>query len=72
MTWTAIARAEHNRDRVRFPSDLTDSERALIAPMVPPAKLSGRPRTTDMRDVVEAILFIASSNCQSRMSGDAL
>jgi putative transposase len=67
MTWTAIARAEHNRDRLRFPSDLTDREWALIAPMVPAAKRGGRPRTTDMRDVVEAILFIASSGCQWRM-----
>ena len=67
MTWTAIARAEHNRDRLRFPSDLTDREWALIAPMVPAAKRGGRPRTTDMRDVVEAILFIASSRCQWRM-----
>ncbi|MCO4053298.1 MAG: IS5 family transposase [Bosea sp.] len=70
MTWTAIARAEHNRDRLRFPSDLTDREWALIAPMVPAAKRGGRPRTTDMRDVVEAILFIASSGCQWRMLPD--
>jgi putative transposase len=60
MTWTAIARAEYNRDTLRFPSDLTDREWALIAPLISPAKRSGRPRTTDMRDVVEAILFIAS------------
>jgi putative transposase len=71
MTWTAIARAKHNRDRLRFPSDLTDREWALIAPMVPAAKRGGRPRTTDMRDVVEAILFIASSGCQwSMLTGD--
>jgi putative transposase len=67
MTWTAIARGEHNRDRLRFPSDLTDREWALIAPMVPAAKRGGRPRTTDMRDVMEGILFIASSGCQWRM-----
>lgn len=67
MTWTAIARAEHNRDHLRFPSDLTDREWALLAPLIPPAKRGGRPRTTDMRAVVEAILFIASSGCQWRM-----
>lgn len=67
MTWTAIARAEHDRDTLRFPSDLTDREWALIAPLIPPAKRGGRPRTTDMRGVVEAILFIASSGCQWRM-----
>jgi putative transposase len=67
MTWTATARAEHNRDDLRFPSDLTDREWAVIAPMLPAAKRGGRPRTTDMRDVVEAILFLASSGCQWRM-----
>jgi transposase len=53
MTWTAIARAEHNRDVLRFLECLTDREWALIAPMMPRAKKGGRPRTTDMRDVVE-------------------
>jgi putative transposase len=67
MTWTAIARHEHNRDALRFPSDLTNREWALIAPLMPEAKHGGRPRTTNMRDVVEAILYIASSGCQWRM-----
>jgi len=67
MTWTAIARREHNRDALRFPSDLTDREWALIDPLIPPARRGGRPRTTNMRGVVEAILFIASSGCQWRM-----
>ncbi len=67
MTWTNIARAEHNRDRLRFPSDLTDREWALVAPMIPASRPGGRPRTTAMRDVVEAILVIASSGCPRRM-----
>lgn len=67
MTWTDIARAEHDRDRLRFPSDLTDREWAVVAPMIPAPRRGGRPRTTDMRDVFEAILFIASSGCPWRM-----
>ncbi|MCA3632944.1 MAG: transposase [Methylobacterium sp.] len=67
MTWTDIDRAELNRDALRFPSDLTAREWALIAPLGPSAKRGGQPRTTDMRDVVEAILFIASGGCQWRM-----
>ena len=67
MTWTVIARREHNRDALRFPSDLTDREWALIEPMIPPAKRGGRCRTTKMRSVVEAILYIASSGCSWRM-----
>ncbi|QAS80855.1 IS5/IS1182 family transposase [Rhizobium leguminosarum bv. trifolii] len=67
MSWTAIARREHNRDALRFPSDLKDREWALIKPLIPPARRGGRRRTTNMRSVVEAILYIASSGCQWRM-----
>jgi putative transposase len=67
MAWTAIARREHNRDALRFPSDLTDREWALIEVFIPAARGGGRPRTTDMRSVVEAILYVASSGCQWRM-----
>lgn len=67
MTGTDIARAKHNRDRLRFPSDLTDREWAVVAPLIPRPRPGGRPRTTDMRDVMEAILFIASSGRAWRM-----
>jgi putative transposase len=67
MAWTDIARAEHNRDRLRFPSDLTDREWAVVAPLIPAPRPGGRPRTTQMRDVMEAVLFIASSGCAWRM-----
>ena len=40
--WTDIARAEHNRDRLRFPSDLTDREWAVVAPMIPAPRPGGR------------------------------
>ena len=67
MPWNDTARVEHRRDFARYPSDLTDREWALIAPLLPPAKPGGRPRTTDLREVVEAILYMASSGCQWRM-----
>ena len=67
MPWNDTARVEHRRDAVRYPSDLTGREWELIAPMLPPAKRGGRPRTTDLRAVVDAILYIASSGCQWRM-----
>jgi len=67
MPWNDITRADHNRNSERYPSDLTDAEWALIAPLLPPAKAGGRPRTTDLRDVSDAILYIASSGCQWRM-----
>ncbi len=67
MPWDDTARVEDRRDTARYPSDLTDREWALIAPLLPGAKRGGRPRTTDLRAVVDAILYLASSGCQWRM-----
>ncbi len=43
---------------------MTDQEWALIAPFMPPRKRTGRPRTTDLGAVVDAILYLASTGCQ--------
>ena len=67
MAWTDITREQHRRAGLRYPSDLTDAEWGLIAPLLPPARRGGRPRTTDLREVVNAILYLASSGCQWRM-----
>src|SRR5262245_42537993 len=48
-----------------YPSDLTDAQWALIQPHIP-VSTGGRPRTTDMRDVVDAILYILRTGCQWR------
>ena len=39
-----------------YPSDLTDEEWRILEPWIPPEKPGGRPRTTDMREVINAIL----------------
>jgi putative transposase len=49
-----------------YPSDLTDEQWALIEPHLPPAPTGGRPRSTDMRDVLDAILSILRTGCQWR------
>ena len=67
MTWTGIARREHSREGLRYPSDMTDREWLLTAPFIPSAKSGGRPRTTDMREVVNAFLYIAASGCSWRL-----
>ena len=41
--WTATTRARHNRDRLRFASDLTDAEWAVLERHLPPAAVIGRP-----------------------------
>lgn len=67
MAWNDTAREEYKRTGSGYPSDMTDREWAIIEPVLPPAKRGGRPRTTDLRKVMNAILYIASSGCQWRM-----
>ena len=61
MGWTEITRAQYERRCPRYASDLTDAEWALIAPKMPSANPIGRPRKTDLREVVNALLYMASS-----------
>jgi putative transposase len=49
-----------------YPSDITDAQWALIEPHIPPAHPGGRPRKTDLRDVVDAIFYILRTGCQWR------
>ena len=66
MPWDDIARAEYARRTTRYASDLTDREWNLIAPFMPEERGLGRPRTTDLREVLNAILYIATSGCPWR------
>jgi putative transposase len=45
------------RGQPLLPSDLTDQQGHRIAPLLPPARPGGRPRTTDLREIVNAIRF---------------
>lgn len=63
MPWTETARREYERRGRRYATDLTDREWSLIEPLLPKPKRLGRPRTTDLREVVNAILYLASSGC---------
>jgi transposase len=49
---------------LRYPSDLTDAEWALIEPMIPPAKRGGRRREVNVREVVNAIFYVLATGCQ--------
>ena len=50
-----------------YSTDLTDEQWALIAPHLPPPKPGGRPRRTDLRAVVDAILYLLRTGCQWRL-----
>ena len=66
MAWTETTRRQYRREGLRYASDLTDEEWALIAPLLPsPAKV-GRPRRTDLRGLLEAMLYMVSTGCQWR------
>src|SRR5665213_3167837 len=54
MAWTETTRAHYRRDGLRYASDMTDAEWALLRRLLPPPCQLGRPRTTDLRRVVEA------------------
>lgn len=67
MPWTDITRRDYARDAARYASDVSEGEWALIAPLLPGPKPVGRPRVANLREVVNAILYIASTGCQWRM-----
>jgi len=66
MAWTEITRPHYERDGLRYASDLKDVEWALIEPFMPPPSPIGRPRETELRSVVNAIMYLVSTGCQWR------
>jgi transposase len=64
--WTNENRARYDRSKLRYPSDLTDEEWALVAPLIPPPKPGGNKRTRDMREVVNGLMDVLSTGCQWR------
>ncbi|WP_245476879.1 IS5 family transposase [Bradyrhizobium sp. Leo170] len=64
MTWTEITRCQHDRRALRYASDCTDAEWALIELLMPGPSKVGRPRKTCMRSVWDAIQYIATTGCQ--------
>jgi transposase len=67
MPWNKTTRREYARHGRRYASDVTDREWALVAPFLPARKKIGRPRTTSLRDVWDAIHYMASTGCQWAM-----
>jgi len=67
MAWTELTRRHHDRKGDEYASDMTGAEWALIAPLMPQPRTTGRPRTTELRAVFDAILYIATTGCHWRM-----
>ena len=64
--WTQANRGRYDRSELRYPSDLTDAEWAIVAPLIPPGKRGGDKRTVDLREVANALLYVLSTGCQWR------
>ena len=54
-------------ERKPYPTDLTDEQWKLVEPLLPPAKPGGHPRTTNLREVLNALFYLVRSGCQWRM-----
>ena len=64
--WTEADRSTYRQAGDRLPSDLSDGEWERLAQLIPQAKPGGRPRKTDMRSAMNAILYLLRTGCPWR------
>jgi transposase len=64
--WTTENRHRYDRDKLRYPCDLTDEEWAEVEPMIQPAKRDGRRREVDVREVLNGVMYVLSTGCPWR------
>ncbi len=56
--WKPEHRRSADRNGLRYPSDLTDTEWGIVEPMIPPARHGGRRRSVNVREVLNGIFYI--------------
>ena len=59
-------RVAADRRGLRYPSDLTDAEWAMVAPMIPPGRHGGRRRSVNVREVLNGIFYVLWTGCNGR------
>jgi hypothetical protein len=64
--WTTENRCRYDRRGLRYPSDVTDAEWALIGGIIPPAKRVGNARTVNLHEVVNGLLYVLGTGGQWR------
>ena len=65
--WTDITRAKHARKGLRYSSDLTDAEWAVLEPLLPPGSRLGRPPKWSRRVIMNGLLYVLRSGQPWRM-----
>ena len=63
MAWTPFTRGDHDRTSLRYTSDLSDREFALIAPHLPGQPKRGRKRRVCLRCVISGIFYVLQNGC---------
>jgi putative transposase len=53
--------------RLSYPTDLTDDEWRVLEPLIPPAKPGGRPRSVDLREIINGIRYLLRSGGACRL-----
>ena len=66
MVWNETTHSQYRRSLHRFETDVTDDEWSVVTPHLPAASKRGRPRSTDLREVFNAIQFMLGTGCQWR------
>jgi putative transposase len=67
--WTPTTRRQHNRDHLRYGSDLTDAEWEIIAPYLPAPAATGRPRRWPRREIMNAIFYPGLFTKRRKLAG---
>ena len=62
--WKPEHRLAAERRGLRYPSDLTDAEWAIVAPMIPPGRDGGRRRSVNVREVLNGIFYVLWTGCR--------
>ena len=65
--WTETTRGDYERRSLRYSTDLSNQEFALIEGLLPARRYLGRPRSTDFREVMNAILYLLRTGCWSAL-----
>lgn len=64
--WRIENRGRYDRSKLRYPSDLSDEEWAIVEPLIPAGKRGGGKRTVVLREVVNGLMYVLSTGCQWR------